>query len=257
MSFGLTNAPTTFMSLMNEVGVLGKQRLYSKFFKCEFWLTSVEFLGHLVSKEGNFSSIATHLTNLTKKEIPFEWTKKCNESFQKLKTLLTTAIILALPDKNVIAYVSRQLKVHERNYPTHDLELVAVMFALKILRYYLYGVKCEYHPGKANMVADTLSRKAVSRGRKRWELASLEVRATFIEEIKAKQFEDENLKELRKKTVIGKAQETTLDADGVLNFKERIYVPRVDDLIEKLLAESHGSRYSIHPGVTTMYRDLK
>ncbi|WMV25134.1 hypothetical protein MTR67_018519 [Solanum verrucosum] len=72
-------------------------------------------------------------------------------------------------------------------------------------------------------------------------LASIEVRATFIEEIKPKQFEDENLEELKKKTAIGKAQETTLDVDGVLSFKGRICVPRVDDLIEKLLAESHGS----------------
>ncbi|WMV26528.1 hypothetical protein MTR67_019913 [Solanum verrucosum] len=88
-------------------------------------------------------------------------------------------------------------------------------------------------------------------------LASIEVRATFIEEIKAKQFDDENLEELRKKAAISKEQETTLDAEGVLNFKGRICVPRVDDLIQKLLAESHGSRYSIHLGVTKMYRDLK
>ncbi|WMV23718.1 hypothetical protein MTR67_017103, partial [Solanum verrucosum] len=146
----------------------------------------------------NFASIATHLISLTKKEVPFEWTEKCEASFQKLKTLLTTAPILALPvkgkyfivyydasysvlgvvlmqDKNVIAYASRQLKVHERNYPTHDLELADVVFALKIWRYYLYGVKCEprwmellkvydvtiqYHPGKANVVAEALSRKA-------------------------------------------------------------------------------------------------
>ncbi|WMV49813.1 hypothetical protein MTR67_043198 [Solanum verrucosum] len=79
-------------------------------------------------------------------------------------------------------------------------------------------------------------------------LASIEVRATFIEEIKAKQFEDENLNELKRKTVIGKAQETTLDVESVLSFKGRICVPRVDDLIHKLLTESHGSRYSIHPG---------
>ena len=88
-------------------------------------------------------------------------------------------------------------------------------------------------------------------------LASIEVRAIYIEEIKAKQFEDENLEELRKKTVIGKAQEITLDADGLLIFKGRICVPRVDDLIEKLLAESHSSRYFIHLGVTKMYRDMK
>ncbi|WMV34016.1 hypothetical protein MTR67_027401 [Solanum verrucosum] len=196
-----------------------------------------------------------------------------------------------MENKNVIAYASRQLKVHERNYPTLNLELAAVVFALKIWRHYLYGVKCEvftdhrslqyvftqkdlnlrqrrwmelpkdynvtiqYHPGKANVVADILSRKALGISERGGVLASIEVKATFIEEIKAKQFEDENLDELRKKTVNGKAQETTLVADGVLNFKGRIYVPRVDDLIEKLLAESHGSRYSIHPGVTKMYRN--
>ncbi|KAH0680945.1 hypothetical protein KY285_022559 [Solanum tuberosum] len=237
MSFGLTNAPAVFMSLMNGVfkpfldsfvivfiddilvysksvkehadhlrsvlGVLGKQKLYAKFSKCEFWLKLVAFMGHVVSKERvmvnpqkiepvknwvrpssvtevrsfvglacyyrrfvkNFASIATQLTNLTKNEVPFEWTEECDESFHKLKTLLSTAPILALPvegkdfivccdashsslgvvlmqDKNVVAYASRQLKVHERNYLTHDLELATVVFALKIWRHYLFGVKC-------------------------------------------------------------------------------------------------------------------
>ncbi|WMV29503.1 hypothetical protein MTR67_022888 [Solanum verrucosum] len=216
MSFGLTNTPTTFMSLMNVLGVLGKQKLYAKFSMCEFWLTTVAFLGYVVSKEGNFASIATHLTNLTKKEIPFEWTEKCKESFQKLKILLTTVIILALSDKNVIDYASRKLKVHEKNYPTHDLELAAVVFALKIWRHYLYGVKCEYHSVKANVVAYAFNRKVLGISEKGGVLASIEVRATFIEEFKAKQFEDENLNELRKKTVIGKTQETTLFSALVL-----------------------------------------
>ncbi|WMV41588.1 hypothetical protein MTR67_034973 [Solanum verrucosum] len=88
-------------------------------------------------------------------------------------------------------------------------------------------------------------------------LASIEVRAPFIEEIKAKQFEDENLNELRKRTLSGKAQDATLDVGVMLSFKGRICVPRVNDLIKKLLTESHGSQYSIHPGVTKMYRDLK
>ena len=100
------------------------------------------------------------MKNLTKQNVPFVWSDKCEESFQKLKTLLTTAPILTLPvegknfivycdasysglgavliqEKNVIAYASRQLKVHERNYPNHDFELAAVVFALKQWRYYL------------------------------------------------------------------------------------------------------------------------
>ena len=108
------------------------------------------------------------MTSLTKQNVPFVWSDECEESFQNLKTLLTTAPILTVPvegknfiiycdasyyglgavlmqERNVIAYASRQLKVHERNYPTHDLELAAVVFALKQWRHYLYGVKCEVY----------------------------------------------------------------------------------------------------------------
>ena len=78
-----------------------------------------------------------------------------------------------------------------------------------------------------------------------------------MEDIKAKQFEDGNIEDHRTNIAIGKSQETTLDAHVVLNQKGRICVPRVDDLIQKLLMESHGSRYSIYPCVTYMYRNLK
>ena len=110
-----------------------------------------------------FSTIAVPLTKLTCKGEKFVWSDECERSFQTLKDKLTSAPILTLPEGNddfvvytdasgvglgavltqrekVIAFASRQLKVHERNYPTHDLELAAVVFALKIWRHYLYGV---------------------------------------------------------------------------------------------------------------------
>ncbi|KAJ9535892.1 hypothetical protein OSB04_un000948 [Centaurea solstitialis] len=166
----------------------------------------------------NFSKIAQPLTTLTQKDKKFIWGEKQEEAFQLLKHKLCNAPILALPEgtdnfvvycdashqglgcvlmqnEKVIAYASRQLKVPEKNYTTHDLELGAVVFALKIWRHYLYGTKCtiftdhkslqhildqkmlnmrqrrwvellsdydceiKYHPGKANVVADALSRK--------------------------------------------------------------------------------------------------
>ncbi|XP_070045660.1 uncharacterized protein [Nicotiana tomentosiformis] len=174
---------------------LKENELYAMFSKCDFWLQSVAFLGHVVSSEGI-------------------------QSFQELKKRLTTAPVLTLPtcsggftvycdasrvglgcvlmqDGKVIAYASRKLKNHEKNYPTHDLELAAVVFALKIWRHYLYGEHYEvftdhkslqyifkqkelnlrqkrclellkdydinilYHQSKANVVADALSRKSM------------------------------------------------------------------------------------------------
>nr|GEZ93533.1 putative reverse transcriptase domain-containing protein [Tanacetum cinerariifolium] len=165
-----------------------------------------------------FSKIAKPMTKLTQKKVMFDWGDKQEAAFQLLKQKLCSAPILALPEgtkdfvaycdasykglgavlmqrEKVISYASRQLKIHEKNYTTHDLELGPVVFALKIWRHYLYGTKCtmftdhkilqhildqkelnmrqrrwleslsdydceiRYHPGKANVVADALSRE--------------------------------------------------------------------------------------------------
>ncbi|GKV23585.1 hypothetical protein SLEP1_g33294 [Rubroshorea leprosula] len=115
---------------------------------------------------GDFSRIALSMTRLIRKDTKFEWTPECEKSFLTLKEKLVTALVLALPingekfttysdaskkglgcvlmqKDRVIAYASRQLKLYEENYPTHDLELAAVVFALKIWRHYLYGETCE------------------------------------------------------------------------------------------------------------------
>ena len=114
----------------------------------------------------NFSRIAVPMTRLTQKNVKFIWSDACENSFQLLKEKLNIAPVLTLPNREdkftvycdasrvglgcvlmqngrVVAYASRQLKKHEQNYPTHDLEMAAVIFTLKIWRYYLYGVTCE------------------------------------------------------------------------------------------------------------------
>jgi hypothetical protein len=115
-----------------------------------------------------FSSLSGPLTALTRKNAPFIWSVECEESFQELKWRLVTAPVLTLPVESVgyvvytdaskkglgcvlmqqgrvVAYASRQLKEHEKDYPTYDMELAAVVYALKIWRHYLYGEKCEIH----------------------------------------------------------------------------------------------------------------
>nr|GEX18512.1 putative reverse transcriptase domain-containing protein [Tanacetum cinerariifolium] len=255
MSFGLTNVPAVFMDLMNRVckpyldrfvivfiddiliysknrkeheghhklilKLLKEEELYAKFSKCEFWLSKVQFLGHVIDSEGIHVDPAKieAIKDWKSPKTPTEIRRSC---FQLLKQKLCSAPILALPEgsenfvvycdashkglgavlmqkEKVIAYASRQLKVYEKNYTTHDLELGAVVFALKMWRHYLYGKKCvvftdhkslqhildqkelnirqrhwlellsnynceiRYHPGKANVVADALSRKERSK----------------------------------------------------------------------------------------------
>jgi hypothetical protein len=112
--------------------------------------------------------VVTPMTPLLANKVEFKWTQKCQEAFEALKEKLTTTPILILPDVHkpflvycdasytglrcllmqegrVVAYSSRQLKVHEKNYPIHDLELALVVYALKTWRHYLYGQKCNVY----------------------------------------------------------------------------------------------------------------
>ncbi|GJV38232.1 putative reverse transcriptase domain-containing protein [Tanacetum coccineum] len=168
MLFGLTNVPAVVMDLMNR-----KEKLYAKFLKCEFWLDSVKFLvsdNYVRCSRGpakveaikGGSGLSEVLSDENK---TYEWGEEEEEAFQLLKDKLCSAPILALSEgskdfvmycdaslkgygvvlmqrEKVIAYASRQLRTHEENYMTHDLELSAVVFALRLWRNYLYGVKC-------------------------------------------------------------------------------------------------------------------
>ncbi|CAL1410109.1 unnamed protein product [Linum trigynum] len=278
-----------------------------------------------------FSIIARPMTQLLQKGKAFVWDEKCQAAFELLKKKLTSAPVLALPtsdgeysiysdasyqglgcvlmqDKKVIAYASRQLRPHEVNYPTHDLELAAVVFALKLWRHYLYGetftiftdhkshqhltdqkelnmrqrrwmellsdydCTIKYHPGKANVVADALSRKRespllelVSLRAMNVELeleevtkllATLKVRPMLQERIEEKQGEDTELGKYKKRVLEGKDTKFEL-VDGVLMYQGRLCVPDVDKLRKDILDEAHSAPYAMHPGATKMYRTLK
>ncbi|XP_071740266.1 uncharacterized protein [Rutidosis leptorrhynchoides] len=145
----------------------------------------------------------------------------------------------------VIAYASRQLKEHEKNYPVHDLELVAVVHALKIWRHYLYGVK----------LADALSRKSRRPG---IQIESLRMTITndFLQSISRAQVEA--IVELsHEERMKGQVDFLEKDSRGLLTRYGRLWVPKLGGARQLLLDEAHKSKYSIHPGATKMYHDLK
>nr|GEX95874.1 reverse transcriptase domain-containing protein [Tanacetum cinerariifolium] len=180
MPFGLTNALAVFMDLMNHVckpyldkfiiafiddilsyscskeehtnhlriilELLKKEKLYAKFSKCDFWIQTVQFLGQLIDSQGlivdpaKIEAVKNWASPTTPTKIPLpegndDFVVYCDASIQGLGVVL-------MKREKVIAYASRQLNPHEENYTTHDLELGAVVFTLKIWRHYLYGIKC-------------------------------------------------------------------------------------------------------------------
>ncbi|KAA3477571.1 DNA/RNA polymerases superfamily protein [Gossypium australe] len=226
--------------------ILREKQLYAKFSKCEFWLREVTFLGHVVSAKGirvdpqkfeavldwkppksvseiqsflglagyyrrfveGFSLIATPQTKLLRKGVPFVWTDKQQESFEKLKKILTEAPVLIQPEARK-------------------------EFMIEFLKD--YDCSIEYHPGKANVVADALGHKVVS------DLRAMFARFSLFEYGVKK----------------GETVDFELNSERVLCFRGKVCVPRDSELRQSILREAHISPYGMHPGGNKLYRDLR
>ncbi|GKE84859.1 putative reverse transcriptase domain-containing protein, partial [Tanacetum coccineum] len=246
--------------------LLKEEKLFAKFSKCEFWLSKVKFLGQVIDSEGIHVDPARikPMMKLNQKSVKFDWGEKAKATFQLLKQKLCSAPILAQPEgsKNfvvycdasqirlgtiltqrdkVIAYASRQLKVHEKNYTTHDLKLGAVVFALKM---------------KGECGGSALSRKE--------RIKPLRVRALVMtielnlpKQILNAQAEARKGENFIAEDLHGMINKLEPRADETLCLNNRSWIPCFGNLRALIIHESHKSKYSIHPGSDKMYQDLK
>ncbi|GKB80247.1 putative reverse transcriptase domain-containing protein [Tanacetum coccineum] len=301
MPFGLTNAPAVFMDLMNRVckpyldkfvivfiddiliyssnkeehtdhqriilELLKKEKLYAKFSKCDFWISIVQFLGHVIDNQG------IHVDPAKIKEVK-DWASPTTPT--EIRQFLglagyyrrfIEAPILALPEGNddFVVYCDASLKGLGACIVFTDHKSLQHILDQKELnmrqRRWLelltnYDCKIHYHPGKANVVADALIRKE--------RIKPLRVRALVmtlhpklpskILEAQTEAIKEENIKaeNLRR---IDKAFE--LRSNGTRCIKNRSWLPFFGGLRDLIMHESYKSKYSIHPGSDKMYQDLK
>ncbi|GKA33835.1 putative reverse transcriptase domain-containing protein, partial [Tanacetum coccineum] len=265
--------------------LLKKEKLYAKFSKCEFWIREVQFLGHVIYGNGihvdpskiepvknckvpitptevrsflglagyyrrfieNFSKIAKSLTILTQKSKTFEWGEEQELAFQTLKDKLCNAPVLALLDReeDFVVYCDAS-----------GIGLGCVLMQRgKVIAYASSDYDCEirYHPGKANVVADTLSRKERVKP-KRVRAMNMTLQSIIKDRILAAQKEavDESA-ELQK----GLDEMIEQRSDGTLYYLDRIWVPLKGEVRTLIMDEAHKSKYSVHPGADKMYYDLR
>nr|GEX81654.1 putative reverse transcriptase domain-containing protein [Tanacetum cinerariifolium] len=282
--------------LQTILELLKKEQLYAKFSKCDFWLEFVQFLGHVIDSEGvhvdpaKIAAIKSWATPTTLTEVSNTEGSKDFVVYYDASLWGFGAVLMQR--EKVIAYASRQLRTHEENYTTHDLEFGAVVFALRLWIHYLYGTKCvvytdhkslqyildqkelnmrqrrwiellsdynykiRYHPRKANVVADALSRK--ERELIRVRALVITVHPNLHEQIRNAQYEALEKKNVEAKN-LGRLIKSIFEIhpDGTRYHDKRIWLLKFGGLRDLIMHESHKSKYSIHPGSDKMYQDLK
>ncbi|GJS71354.1 putative reverse transcriptase domain-containing protein [Tanacetum coccineum] len=252
-------APTTPMEVRQFLGLAGYYRRFIK----------------------EFSLISKPLTKLTQKNKPYVWGDDEEEAFQTLKLKLCSAPILSLPEgsedfvvycdaslkgfgavlmqrEKVIAYASRQLRKNEENYMSHDLELGAKELNMRQRRWIEllsdYDCVIRYHPGKANVVADALSRK--DNEPIRVCALVVTVHNNLPEQIRNAQVEACKEENIAAEGFRGKGEPFEVRSDGTKCLKGRVWLPLFGGLRGLIMLEYHKSKYSIHPGSDKMYHNL-
>ncbi|KAI3813958.1 hypothetical protein L1987_18694 [Smallanthus sonchifolius] len=269
MPFRLTNAPAVFMDLINRMckpyldqfvivfigdiltysknkeeheehlhlilELLKREQLYAKFFKCEFWIREVQFLGHVVNEKG------IHV-NPSKIEAIKNWaTPTTPTELRHFLGLAGTKCTIYTDHKSLQhIFEHKELNMRQRRW-------------VELLNDYDCAIR--YHPGKANIVADALSRKETKP--KRVQALQLTIHPGLPDKICSAQLEALKEENLPLEVTRGMEAQLEVKSDSIRYFVERIWVPVFENLRELVMDEAHKSRYSIHPGSDKMYHDLK
>nr|GEY25464.1 hypothetical protein [Tanacetum cinerariifolium] len=266
MPFGLTNTPAVFMDLMNRVCRPYLDKFVTVFIDdiLIYSRTQEEHVEHL--------RIVLELIHVDPSKI------EAVKNWKALKTLTEVHSFLGLAGYyrriglgyvlmqrgKVIAYASRQLKIHENNYMTHDLELGAIMFALKIWRHYLYGIKSVIYTNHKSLQC-IFSQKDLNMRQRHW----IELYSDYYCEIryhpgKANWSNKDRILAAQKEAVDefvglqrGLDEMIKQRSDGTVYYLDQIWVPLKGEVRPLIIDEAHKSKYSVHPGAGKMYYDLR
>nr|GEV53875.1 hypothetical protein [Tanacetum cinerariifolium] len=294
MPFGLTNAPAVFMDLMNRVckpyldkfiivfiddilvyskskdehedhfrmvlELLKKEELYAKFSMCEFWLQEVQFLGHVVNQSG------IHV-DPSKIEAVKNW--KAPTTTFKIRSFLGLAedfvVYCDASNQGLGCVLMQRGKYGTKSVIYMDHKSLQYIFDQKELNmcqrrwiglFSDYKCKIHYHPGKANVVAEALSRK--ERVKPRWARAmAMTIQSGISGMIKAAQGEAFKQENILAERLHGLDQQMETRKDGSLYFLDRIWVSLVGGVRTIIMDETHKTRYSVHPGADKMYHYIR
>nr|GFB80549.1 retrotransposon protein, putative, Ty3-gypsy subclass [Tanacetum cinerariifolium] len=272
MPFGLTNAPAVFIDLMNRVckpyldkfvivfiddimiyskdekeheehlrQILKfhkKEELYAKFSKYEFWIPKVQFLGHVVDNQGLAGFYRRFIEGLSKVAKPMtKLTQKKRRVYRILRCVEQGLGAVLMQREKVISYASRQLKIHEKNYATHDLELGAVVFTLKTWRHY---PKEREPPLRVRALVMTIG---LDLPRQHWNAQAEARKPENIQKEDVGGMLVENSRDPEKV----RKEKLEPHTDGTLCLNSRSGLPCYGDLRTVIMHEPHKSKYSIHP----------